>query len=152
MSRTPESTVHPIPCTVTTLRKQSLSVYTAVIMGAANSGGLVIPPRPTNERDAFHAHVFFRPIALRFCGDFLVVRSSNEYGCSFFEEVVVNGITTSAGFPGFIFLLYKLSQVDDAFKIRRELTCTSAGSMSSICKRTVECAGLFGNRIPLWMW
>ena len=40
--------ISPFPCTVTTLRKQSLSVYTAVIMGAANSGGLVIPRRPTN--------------------------------------------------------------------------------------------------------
>lgn len=52
----------------------------------------------------------------------LVMWGSNEYGCAFFEEVVVNGIVTLVSAPSFTFLLYKLSQVNDAFKLRREIT------------------------------
>jgi len=47
---------------------------------------------------------------------------SNDYGCAFFEEVVVNGVVTLLSAPSFSFLLYKLSQVNDAFKLRREIT------------------------------
>ena len=80
------------------------------------------------------------------------MRSSNEYGCSFFEEVVVGGVAASALAPGSAFLLYKLSQVDDAFKLRRELAWTFGGGTILASKRTEERAcSLLSSLIPLLM-
>lgn len=46
----------------------------------------------------------------------------NDYGCAFFDETVVLGVSLSIAAPGFGFLVYKLLQVNDAFKLRREFT------------------------------
>lgn len=48
--------------------------------------------------------------------------SRNDYGCAFFEETIALGMMTLLNAPGFMFLLYKLSQVQDVFKLRREFT------------------------------
>ncbi|CAB1110920.1 unnamed protein product [Ectocarpus sp. CCAP 1310/34] len=46
----------------------------------------------------------------------------HDYGCAFFEETIVLGTMMLLNAPGFVFLLYKLSQVQDVFKLRREFT------------------------------
>ncbi|CAM9979077.1 unnamed protein product, partial [Ectocarpus sp. 4 AP-2014] len=46
----------------------------------------------------------------------------DDYGCAFFEETTALGTMTLLNAPGFMFLIYKLSQVQDVFKLRREFT------------------------------
>lgn len=48
------------------------------------------------------------------------MESRNDYGCAFFGETVIVGVALSTSAPGVGFLIYKLSQVNDAFKLRRE--------------------------------
>ncbi|CAB1100119.1 unnamed protein product [Ectocarpus sp. CCAP 1310/34] len=46
----------------------------------------------------------------------------HDYGCAFFEETIVIGTMALLNAPGFTFLLFKLSQVQDVYKLRREFT------------------------------
>lgn len=54
----------------------------------------------------------------------LATRSSNEYGCTFFQEAEVNGIVSICTTPILVFLLCKLRRMNDAFKLRREMCWT----------------------------
>lgn len=56
-----------------------------------------------------------------FCGDVVGTASRNDYGCAFFGETLMLGVATLIACPGCMFLVYKLSQVDDAFKLRLEM-------------------------------
>jgi len=48
---------------------------------------------------------------------------SNDYGCAFFEEVVVNGVVTLLSAPSFSFLLREITWVFNVtFFLTRETT------------------------------
>ncbi|CAN0450348.1 unnamed protein product, partial [Ectocarpus sp. 12 AP-2014] len=69
---------------------------------------------------------------LRWCDVVLAMESRSNYGCAFFEETVVLGVVIVTMSPGYVFLIYKLSTVDDAFKLRREFAGTFIGFFVAI--------------------
>lgn len=64
------------------------------------------------------------------------MESSNDYGCALFDETVMLGVIMLTAAPGFGFLLYKLSQVNDTFKLRREFTWVFNTTVVIIRERT----------------
>lgn len=70
------------------------------------------------------------------CGCAIWVEGRNDHGCAFFEETTVLGVALSISAPGFGFLVYKLSQVNDAFKLRREFTWILLVVLPLTCERT----------------
>lgn len=62
--------------------------------------------------------------------------SRNDYGCLIFDEAVVLRVAIVTAGPGFTFLLYKFSQVNDAFRLRREFTWVFITTILSVGERT----------------
>lgn len=81
---------------------------------------------------------------MRFCGGVIRMGSRNNYGCAFFDETVLLGVVLLIAGPGFLFLLYRFSQVNDAFRLRPEFIWV----FSVKCSVTGERTDL--NFIDLW--
>lgn len=81
------------------------------------------------------------------CGCAIWVECRNDHGCAFFEETTVLGVALSISAPGFGFLVYKISQVNDAFKLRREFTRIFLVVFPLTCERTQRLLVLSGERL-----
>ena len=75
----------------------------------------------------------------RLCYVTLPIPSSNVFGCEFLEDTVVLGVALLVLGPFSSFLVYKLYQVNDAFKVRRECLWVFRGTIFFIGERTRGC-------------
>ena len=94
-----------------------------------------VPTYTRTLRIANHNYAFSAPIRARLWHntqlfhDVFAMGSSNVFGCEFLENTTcLLGMLLVLG-PGFAFLVFKLTQVDDAFKLQREFMWMLLGTV-----------------------